>query len=453
MRHGLSCLLALFAAHGAAAITPDDFVSTFPIETGAASAPAWRVELTPEASAWLQGDSLRDVAVFDANGQPVPSALAETRAPSVTRERRIALPLLALPATVARSDDDLRLVIERDDAGRLRRLDAGAPVAAPSARVNEWLIDAGSVPQPIDGFRLDWNAPAAGVSARFSVAASDDLHHWRPLGEAGVVSLQQGDLRIDRRDLDVAPARAAYFRLHRLDDGVALEHLSVQARVVDSTQREPGRQWLVANAQRIEAPDGTAAFEYALPAALPIDRARIELAGDNAVRALILSVPAGEAKSPPRVLAHVDAYRLRVGNEVLQNDDLVLATARERRFRLESRTPLADPPTLALGYRPDALVFLAEGPAPYALAVGSRAARRPDYPLAAALATLRGRFGNDWQPPLATLGKGQPAGGNAVLEPPPAPLPWRQWLLWGVLVGGAALVGGLALSLLRERKP
>ncbi len=452
MKRALAGLLALLVAPAASAIAPADFVWTFAIETGDASAPAWRVELTPEASAWLQGDSLRDVAVFDANGQPVPSALAETRTPPVARERRVELPMLALPATALRSDDDLRLVIERDDAGRLRRLDAGAPLAAPGERVREWLIDAGAVKQPIEGFRLDWSAPAAGVAARFSVAASDDLQHWRALGEAGVVSLQQGELRIDRRDLDVAPARAAYFRLRRLDDGATLDNLSAQARVVDSTQRELGRRWLLADAQRAQTADGSSAFDYHLPAALPIDRARIELAGDNTVRTLTLVVPASDAKSPSRVLAQVDAYRLHVGNEVLGNDEVPLAPMRERRFRIESRTPLAYPPSLTLGYRPDALVFLAEGPAPYRLAIGSRTARRPDYPLATALATLRGRFGNDWQPPLATLGKGEPAGGNAVLHAPPAPLPWRQWLLWGVLVGGAALVGALALSLLRERK-
>jgi hypothetical protein len=27
---------------------------------------------------------------------------------------------------------------------------------------------------------------------------------------------------------------------------------------------------------------------------------------------------------------------------------------------------------------------------------------------------------------------------------------WRTWLLWGVLVAAAAIVGGLALSLLRK---
>jgi hypothetical protein len=32
-------------------------------------------------------------------------------------------------------------------------------------------------------------------------------------------------------------------------------------------------------------------------------------------------------------------------------------------------------------------------------------------------------------------------------------LPWRRWLLWAILVGGAGLIATLALSLLRGAKP
>ena len=58
------------------------------------------------------------------------------------------------------------------------------------------------------------------------------------------------------------------------------------------------------------------------------------------------------------------------------------------------------------------------------------------------------------QPPLATLGarttlKGDAALVAAVVE---KPRDWKTWLLWAVLVGAAALIGGLALSLLKAGK-
>ena len=98
-------------------------------------------------------------------------------------------------------------------------------------------------------------------------------------------------------------------------------------------------------------------------------------------------------------------------------------------------------------------MFLAEGNAPYVLAAGSRSARRPDYPIEPALASLRATLGKDWQPPVAKLGVAQASGWRCALRTPPLPLPWRRWLLWAILVGGALLIAGLALSLLRGAKP
>jgi hypothetical protein len=73
--------------------------------------------------------------------------------------------------------------------------------------------------------------------------------------------------------------------------------------------------------------------------------------------------------------------------------------------------------------------------------------------MATALAPLRAKFGEDWQPPLASLGPRQTLQGDRALVARPSEAilrDWRTWLLWAVLVGAAALIGGLALKLLRS---
>ncbi len=451
-------LLALVAAallRTAAAAAPADYAYTFPIDTGAAGASsAWRVELTPEVYAWTHDAELRDLAIFNAAGQPVPFARLDAAPEPVARERFLALPTLALPAAAA-GGNDLRLVIDRDADGRLRRIDAGEQATA-ARRSRDWLIDASALDRSVDGFELQWTEPKSGVSARFSIAAGDDLQDWRELGDGSVLALEQNGVRIDRRTLAFEPVRARYFRLRRLDDGVDLEGLSAQARSTDRTQTDTPLAWLRAEpvaANGATTTSGGGAFDYALPAALPVERARVELAGDNALAPLALSARTGDDAQPWRPLVRLDAFRLRQGEQVLHNDDVDLPPGgRVREWRIEARTPLAAAPRLTLGYRPDTLVFLAEGAGPYLLAAGSRQARHPDYPVAAALASLRGKLGRDWQPPRATLGAARVGAGEAALREPEPPLPWRRWLLWGVLAAGAALVGGFALSLLRERK-
>jgi len=96
-------------------------------------------------------------------------------------------------------------------------------------------------------------------------------------------------------------------------------------------------------------------------------------------------------------------------------------------------------------------VFLAQGNGPYRLVAGSARARRADYPVDIALMQLRTKLGADWQPPLATLGARAVLQGEHALISAPTPPDWKTWLLWAVLVGAAALIGGMALSLLKSR--
>lgn len=446
--------LAALTSVSASAADLHDYAYAFTIETPAGvESSAWRIDLDPAVYAWLRDPALRDIAVFNAEGEPVPCArvAAETTAPA--RERTEALPLLALPVDgTGDGGGDLRLLIERDAQGRLRRLDAGDG-AATKAGGRAWLVDASGLDGAIERLILAWESPASGVVARFEISAGDDLEHWRRVGEGSVLSLREGGARLDRNDIALPDVRAKYLRLRRVDDGTALVGLGASVRVVERAAATPLRRWIDARAIELPADERgtTARYAYALPAALPVEQARVELASDNALAALTLSARDGATWSE---LARFTAFRLRSGEETLRNGDVdLVAPRRLDTFRLDARTPLASAPRLAFAFRPDRFVFLAEGAAPYRLAVGSATARRPDYPLDAALASLRASHGKDWQPPQATLGAGRASGGEAALQPPPAPTPWRQWLLWGVLALGAALVGAFALSLLRERKP
>jgi hypothetical protein len=146
------------------------------------------------------------------------------------------------------------------------------------------------------------------------------------------------------------------------------------------------------------------------------------------------------------------AFRLRQDDSVIGNDETsTFSAGRARDWRVEAATPLEHAPTLSVAYTPDRFVFLTQGQGPYRLVAGSARARRSDYPVETALAQLRAKSGADWQPPLAALGARETLQGDGALVAPPVVVQrdWKTWLLWAVLAGAAALIGGLALSLLR----
>lgn len=463
MIHALATLLAACTLHAAAARSPADYAYVFPIETAASTGDkasnAWRVELTPEVYRWVQDAGLRDIEIFNAEQHPVAFAQIAVEPIATAREQTTPLPALELPATPkTAATSDLRLVIDRDADGRLRRIDAGEAAPA-SATTRDWLLDASGLERAIDSLVLSWTEPTSGIVARFAVDASDDLQSWRGAGNATVLMLEQQGARLERRDIALGGVHAKYLRLRRLDDGVALVGLHAEARSVERGRSAPARMWIVADPRQASGdapvPAVAARFDYALPAALPIDTARIELESDNALAPVTLFARKTDANSTPWThVASLTAFRLRQGDEPLRNGDIAVRdTTRLREFRIESTTTVAERPRLTLAYRPDSLVFLAEGKGPYLLAAGSAEARHADYPIDAALASLRATLGKDWQPPLATLGAAKASGGDAALHAPPPPLPWRRWLLWAILVGGAGLIATLALSLLRGAKP
>ncbi|RYD14895.1 MAG: DUF3999 domain-containing protein [Lysobacteraceae bacterium] len=448
MRHAGCALVAVFAGAVHAA-TPGDYAWLFPLATPVADASAWRIDLPPEVYARAHDVELRDLEVFNAAGQPVPFARVSSRAEAASRTRDIALPTLALPAQSRAQDADLRLVIERAADGRVRRIDADEDTGTDDATpTRQWLLDAGEPACAIERITLAWDAPASGVVASFVVEAGPDLQAWRRVGAGNVLALEQDGTRIERRDITIDATREPWLRLQRRDDGVPLPGLRASARCVDRDGAVVPRDWIEANPS---GRDEAGAYAYRLPAALPVVGARIELGNDNALAALTLSARDALDATRWTPLARQTAFRLRAGAETLRNADLEFPVGPRRdAFRIESATPLAVAPKLSLAWTPDRFVFLAEGAGPYVLAVGSARARRPAHPVDAALATLRATLGADWQPPAAIAGPPRESAGARALQPAPRPVPWRSWLLWSVLVAGAALIAFFALRLLRD---
>jgi hypothetical protein len=222
-------------------------------------------------------------------------------------------------------------------------------------------------------------------------------------------------------------------------------------------QTQPARLWLNADAQSASPATGNAptAFRYRLPAPLAIDALKLELASDNSLAHVRVAsrARAGDDAGAWQTRAEFSAFRLRQGDSVIGNDEQsTFSSGRAQEWQVEPATPLDRAPALRVAFRPDRFVFLAQGSGPYRLVAGSARARRADYPVDTALAQLRAKLGADWQPPLATLGARAMLHGESALTPPPLQRYWKTWLLWAVLVGAAALIGGLALSLLRGER-
>lgn len=445
-------------ASSAIANTPADFAARIPIQADNSSA-AWQISLSEEVYRWSQDDQLRDVVIFNAEGRPVPLARWQPAPEEHIERQQSALPAFELPQPPAAGQaGDWNLVIERDGEGRVRRIqtrDDGA--SAEPAASRDWLLDASGFDRGIDSVTLDWSEPRDGVVARFRVEGSDDLQTWRSLREdAVIVRLQRDGIPVERRDIDLPGLQNRYLRLIRLDAGEALRELNAVVRSeTRNRQSADGLHWLTpkwtASLAGVEA--SATRHLYTLPGSIPVQRVRIRLANDNALADLELlsAEPLTGNRTRWQTHARLVAFRLQQDGTRIDNADISLAPALNMRsLRIDSATPLVDVPQVQVGYHPEQLVFLSEGSGPYLLAVGNPRERRTEAPVDTAIKLLRAEFGQNWQPPQASLGALEANAAPPDPEAAETASAWRRNLLWLVLIGATLVIAGIAIRLLRS---
>lgn len=435
---GLAC--------AAAASADDAFVAQWPLTLPSSDAGAYRVELDPAVYATTVAPGVRDLVVVNGEGRQVPALLQPAPVAAPQRQTH-ALAWFPLPDSAARAGSDIAAISELDPDGRLRRIQwQPARVDAPPAAL---LIDAGDADAPLQALVLDWGVADAPFERKMRVEGSDDLRAWHPLAAGGrLLDLRRGEARlVERRIAFDTPSRMRYLRLSPGTGAGTMPAIRSLVGESVAAADAPALQW------HALAPVTTddAGTVYRLDARLPVTHVDLELAG-NVTGRWSLSVRERDDDAWRTVASDWLVYRVG-GDGAMRTPPRALdATLRARQWRLVSEAPQTAPaPELRLGYRPEQLVFVAEGEPPFFLRAGSAQASRIDAPVAPLLADLRTRSGGGWQPATATLGARATLAGDAALKADRT-RDWGTWLLWGVLLLGVALVGGFALSLLRAPK-
>ncbi|MEZ5454817.1 MAG: DUF3999 family protein [Lysobacteraceae bacterium] len=410
----------------------------------------YRLALDEQAYRRLYQNDLSDVALFDGLGQPLPLAVlrAPLSASPMPAWREIDWFILPNSAT-PESDLDVSVFVERTDDGRLRRLETrlqgastvtDAPTSAPGG---DWLLDLGehaeatavrvSMPETLE---FDW---------RLRVHGSDDLVHWRWLTDAGLLRLKRDGLRLEQMRVSLPLAPPRYLRLQRADREPLPEPLKVEAEHCVCAGDQIAQTHALAP-RSVDAKDVLAGqFEYVSAGPFPADAIVLDLQGSADLATVRVFSRAGSG-SEWRWRGEGTVFELGAASDTRV---AIQQGARDREWRIETMPPLMRAPGLRLSYVPDQYLLMPGANAEVMLAIGSAEARLSEYPLDVALAEVRAREGKDWLPPMLPLGDESIRAGEAALRPVDPPLPWKRWLLWGVLGVGAVSVLLMVRQLLR----
>lgn len=443
------CMLALSPMLALAA-GRDDYAQQWSLTLQDGDAGAYRVTLGRDVYRSAVSPALRDVAVFNGDGQPVPAALFDPEQPLAQAARKVELPWFPLPPGEASPTQDIAVISERDAQGRVRRVETrmADTTQATAGATNAWLIDASAVREPIVALVLEWPPSDVAIDAAYRVDGSDDLRDWRTLqSHVQLLDLVRGGQRL-RQQRIALDGDAKYLRLSPLRADAALPLSGIRAELATTTTASDWH-WESLQGRAVEE-SGRTYYDFSVDGRFPFARVDIDTTGNDANEWTLHS--RDDANTPwitragPWVAFQVGTRQVGGGRSAPQEFGSVV---RDRHWRLSSRSPVSGAPTLKLGYRPEVVVFLAQGKPPYALTAGSARAARADAPLPQLVDTLRAQRGRDWQPASATPGAMQTLAGDRALAPK---RDWTSWLLWLLLVAGAIVVAGFAISLLRARR-
>ena len=440
-------LLPLTAAAG----PRDDYAQQWSLTPVEQDAGAYRVVLDRTVYQQLQSPTLKDLVVVNADGGEIAASLFDAEQPLAKPANTVDVPWFPLPSGTSQSRD-IASISEIAADGSLRRVVMSGGGTTADAPADEYVIDTSRLHEPVRALRIAWAAGQAPFDRPYRVTASDDLKSWRTVQEEGhLVELQNNGARIFENRIELDGVKAKYLRLEPLrKDQRALVLTKVAAEFAPA-QVVQEWQWEEIGGKRVVDKDGAISFEYQVQGRFPFERADVALPG-NSSNEWILKSRDNEESEWRFAAAPWMAFQLEGGSVSNRSPPQALQQLnRDHYWRLIPKNNANETaPTLRLGYRPEVLVFLAQGKAPYALLAGSARAQRAESPLPQLVDALRAQRGQDWQPANAILGDMQPLAGASALTPAPVERDWKAWLLWALLVGGALIVAGFAFSLLKK---
>ncbi|SDH88851.1 Protein of unknown function [Pseudomonas flavescens] len=447
-----AALLMLGVAVSAAAAevgeSPGDYALSVPL-TLRGEGPWYRVQLPMAAHLAARYADFRDLRVFNGAGERLAYSLIPGAERFAESQQRADLRLFPLRGPTGRRDASPSVRIQRGNDGSIIELSAAAEPTAAADVLRGWLLDVSATDFPLQRLHLQWRAESEGFQ-RFSIEASDDLDHWRPLGEGQIARLSFNGQRIDKSDVELPSTRARYLRLLWLAPEQAV---SLSAASVSGTRSSAEPAALIWSAA-LKGQASEQGITWTLPLALPLERLRIEVEQANSLAPVLLQ-GRRDGTAPWTPLASSVLYRLPVdGQEVVQDQiELAQSPVAQLRLQVDSRGGGLGQgePRLSVALRATELLFLVRGDPPYRLALGRAGASAGSLPVT----TLVPGFTASR---LQRMGQATISGGIPEVEVSPVVVthkPGTDWTrigLWAVLLAGVGVLALMALSLLRASR-
>ncbi|HXK30035.1 MAG TPA: DUF3999 domain-containing protein [Candidatus Binatia bacterium] len=439
----VSLMLAQSLA-AAAAERPQDYAYGIPIDADSREA-LHEIEIPAALYRGVSRNDLGDIRVFNGQGEVVPHALRPRAVVRMEGGATVNVPVFPLRGLARDRVDDLNVRIAKRADGTIVSIQSRARTDAQNHQLRGYWVDASAVKQPIQALNFDWKSSAEGFVGKVKIEGSDNLAAWATLVDhAALARLTFGGYQLNQDRVELPSVKQKYLRVTWPDGQAPLESLALIA--------EPAASMIAA--RRVWQPVAGAAvsgkageYIYDLGGAFPFDRLRVELPQVNTLaQSQILA--RHKTGDEWRLKTSAVVYRLRQGDAEVTSPEITL-TGGERYLLLRVDQKGGGlgtgVPALQMGWIPQKLVFAARAAGPFQLAYGSGAAKAASYPIESLIPGYNTEAEFKVKP--ASLGDPVTLAGAARLR---APMDYKKWAVWIILILGVAVLGWMAYRLSRQ---
>ena len=429
-------------------------------------APLQRLVLPAQALVSLQTTGYSDVRIFNAQGQPVPMALATVAAQTQTQNQQVNLPAYPIfGGSSSMGMEGLQLRIEEQQGKRVVQIDTAGTTTAKAGTAKNIvgvLLDARTVTAPVVAMVLDADLPV-GQPITFEVQASKDLKNWRSLADTvlyrsadatDAAGANASKLGTQRMQLASSDLKDQYLRITWQGSTDTTASVAVRGATLTTSQSSSSNP-RVSAAVAIPALSQAHELSFALPFSTPLAALKIKAQGNN-VLIPVRVLGRNDRSQPWASIGSTVLFNLTQNGKEQSNGAVELGSVAYREIKIEAdkkTTGFAAAPEVSALFEPTQVVFLASGTAPFSLAVGLADAVSAYLPLVSLMPGYQSGQENALPAArvdisIAAVAAGPAAVAQATSNAPPT----RSLVLWGVLLAGVAVLGLMAWALMKQSK-
>ncbi|QDU66201.1 DUF3999 domain-containing protein [Engelhardtia mirabilis] len=425
--------------------------------------PVQTLLLPEEVYRGIHDADLRDLRVFNADGEEVPHAVRALTESTTQEHGPVSLPLFAVHGgpTVLGPGSDLALRVRRSPDGRVLEVKASDSATVgdlPSRPVAAYILDAGQLQRPAVGLTLELPQGTESFLTVYALEASQDLTTWSTLvPEATVARLEQEGALLQQDHVAFPAESRPYLRVRWLDEPPPMAIAGVRVELAPQ-QGDVERRSIRLGGRPREAEPNVYDFPSAGP--LPVNGVQVHLPNDNTLIQATLESARSEAGPWSEALR---ARFYAVSESADSVGEIVDVSAQNPPYDIRSRTDrwwrlLVEPqggglgggePELELFYYPQQLAFVARGAGPFTLGFGAREAPAARFDWSAVTQVLSDAERSQLPRQSVQFGPLRDLGGPSVLQAP-IESSRNTYILWGVLILGVALLGRASWNLAQQ---